>query len=84
VVEGCDPVLDRPPPSFGYPLDRQVEDKKRRLSDEIRAVSAKLDMSGPHTFDRRDVVHYCESIRERLEGLSEDFEAKQRILWPCW
>jgi site-specific DNA recombinase len=60
----------------------KVQDKRKGLNDEIRAVSAKLDMSGPHGFDRRDVAQHCESIRERLEGLSGDFEGKRRIIGP--
>jgi site-specific DNA recombinase len=58
----------------------KVQEKRRCLNDEIRALSTRLDKGGPQGFDRGDVLRYCESMRKRITGLSGDSEGKRRIL----
>jgi site-specific DNA recombinase len=58
----------------------KVQEKRKRLSEEKRALTPRLDEGGSGSLNGDDVFRYCESIRARLKALSCDFEGRRRIL----
>ena len=58
----------------------KVEDRKKRLDEERRALQAKLESDSSQLLDLNDMEQVCKKISDRLDSIKENFEAKRFIL----